>query len=166
MCVCIHVCVLVCCVGGEVVSCGGVGVCVGVCVCREDGMHICDVCVCCVWVIHVRGSGMYIGRMVCVCVWCCVCMCCMVCVNVGAVCVCEILYKILYNFCVCVRWFWGVLCVWRLMYVYGRWCGMCVVVCVWGIVWGMLCLGVLHVGAGIVCMWGVGYFVYVWEGIV
>lgn len=33
-------------------------------------------------------------------------------------CVCEILYKILHNFCVCVRWFGG-MCVWRLMYVYG-----------------------------------------------
>ena len=50
--------------------------------------------------------------------------------------------------------------VWKVVwYVCG---GMCIDR---GIVWSMLCLGVLHVGVGIVCMWGVGYFVYVWEGI-
>lgn len=87
------------------------------------------------------------------CVWCCVCMCCMVCVSVGAVCVCEILCKILYNFCVCVRWFWGVLCVWRLMYVYGK------------VVWyvcGGVCMGYSlgHVvSGGVTC--GCGYCVYV-----
>lgn len=70
VCVCVHVCVLVCCAGG-----GGV-------VCREDGMHV-RVCVGVVWVIYVRGSGMYIGRMVCVCgvvfvcvVFGCECRCC------------------------------------------------------------------------------------------
>ena len=67
---CLHTCVCAgVCVGGEVVLCGGVGVvCVGVFVCRENGMHVCDVCVCCVWVIYVHGNGVYIGRMVCVCV--------------------------------------------------------------------------------------------------
>lgn len=48
VCVCIHVCVLVYCVGGEVVLCGGVGVvCVGVFVCRENGMHVVCVYVVC-----------------------------------------------------------------------------------------------------------------------
>ena len=44
--------------------------------------------------------------------------------------------------------------VWKVVwYVCG---GMCIDR---GIVWSMLCLGVLHVGVGIVCMWGVGYIV-------
>ena len=83
---CLHtwVCAGVC-VGGEVVLCGGVGVvCVGVFVCRENGMHVCDVCVgdICAWEWCVyRENGMCVCVVLCLYVLygvcecrCCVCM--------------------------------------------------------------------------------------------
>ena len=75
-------------------------------------------------------------------------------------CVCEILYKILYIFCVCVRRFWGVLCVWRLMYVYGK--VVCFCVCMRWCVCGGMCRGALlghAVSGGVTC--GSGYWMYV-----
>lgn len=68
-------------------------------------------------------------------------------------CVCEILYKILHNFCVCVRWFGGYVCLEADVCVWEGGEFLCVyeMVCVWWCVYRSI--------VGACCVWGC----YMWE---